>query len=279
MATTSLSPWNVTIRGDFARVFHTPKPPVGPPPAHVLSQDSSKQSSSGHRPLPSLNASGPIRPLAKPAPSSASASSASNPAPVIDLGEDLRPAIVHANGSRFAATTSDPKKSTMGWVIPLTVNSWNALANKEMLAFATPYPTVRAYSDVRPIWFNRWSLPPTLRAWLLSMEEHTFYLFIYMTLATLSIRSPSSFSAADREAISARLHIYKQDLVDEVGHYNAFSKVSDQAWLVSEGILAHVRSVVGLRFPLNPGYTFVRAPEWTMVPRSIQESKVLFWMA
>ena len=108
-------PWNVTIRGDFASVFHTPKPPVGPPPAHVLNQDSSKQSSSGHRPLPSLNASGPIRPLAKPAPSSTSAaSSASKPAPVIDLGEDLRPAVVHANGSRFAAVPPGSSKSHHG---------------------------------------------------------------------------------------------------------------------------------------------------------------------
>ena len=59
----------------------------------------------------------------------------------------------------------------MGWVIPLTKSDWNALVNKEMLAFAAPYPTVRAYSDARPIWFNRWSLPDTLRVWLLSMEE------------------------------------------------------------------------------------------------------------
>ena len=140
------------------------------------------------------------------------------------------------------------------------------LVNKEMLAFATPYPTVRAYSDARPVWFNRWTLPPTLRAWLLSMEEHTFYLFIYMTLATLSIRSPTSLSATDRESVSARLHIYKQDLIDEIGHFKAFSKVNDQAWLVSEGVLAHVRSVIGLRFPLNPGYSFVRAPDWTTMP-------------
>ena len=276
-------PWNVTIRGDFARVYHTPKPPSCPPPAHVLNQDSANKSSSGPRPLPSLNASGPIRPLPKPAPSSTSASSsASNPAPVIDFGEELRPAVVHANGSRFAAVTPDSSKSTMGWVIPLTKSSWNVLVNKEMLAFATPYPTVRAYSDARPIWFNRWSLPLTLRSWLLSMEEHTFYLYIYMALATLSIRSPSSFSLSDREAISARLHIYKQDLVDEISHYKAFSKVNDQAWMVSEGVLAHVRSLVGLRFPLNPGYSItflVRAPEWTTVPRSIQESRVLFRMA
>ena len=221
-----------------------------------------------------------FRPLAKPAPSSTSAaSSASNPAPVIDLGEDLRPAVVHANGSRFAAATSGPDKSTMGWVIPLSVSSWNVLVNKEMLAFATPYPTVRAYSDARPVWFNRWALPPTLRAWLLSLEEHTFYLFIYMTLATLSIRSPNSLSVTDRESVSARLHIYKQDLIDEIGHFKAFSKVNDQAWLVSEGVLAHVRSVVGLRFPLNPGYSFMRAPDWTTMPRSIQESRVFFKMA
>ena len=104
-------------------------------------------------------------------------------------------------------------------------------------------------------------------------------LFIYMLLGSMTIRSPTSFSVADREAISARLHIYKQDLIDEISHFKAFSKVNDQAWMVSEGVLAHVRSVVGLRFPLNPGYSFVRAPEWTTVPRSIQESKVYFKMA
>ena len=242
----------------------------------MLNQDSSKQSSSGHRLLPSLNASGPIRLLAKPALSSASAS-ASNPARVIDLGDDLRPADVHADGSRFAAATSGPNKSTMGWVIPLFVSSWNVLANKKMLAFATPYPTLRAYSDARPIWFNHWALLPTLRAWLLGMEEHIeTFLLIYMILATLSIRSPSSFSAIDRETISARFHIYKQYLVDEIGHFKAFSKVNDHAWVISEGVLEHVKSVIGLRFPLNLGYTFVRAPDWTTVPRNIQESRFLF---
>ena len=100
----------------------------------------------------------------------------------------------------------------MGWVIPLTNNHWNALVNKEMLAFATPYPFVRAYSDARPIWFSRWSLPDNFRCWLLSLEKHAFYLYIYFALATLTIRSPSSFFVQDREQISARLHVYKQDL-------------------------------------------------------------------
>ena len=64
------------------------------------------------------------------------------------------------------------------------------------------------------------------------MEEHAFYLYIYFALATLTIRSPSSFSVQDREAISARLHVYKQqDLADELSHYKASSKVNDQAWM------------------------------------------------
>ena len=136
-------PWNVTIRGDFACVYHTPKPPSCPPPAHVLNQGSANKSSSDPRPLPSLNASsGPTRPLPKPAPSSTSSSS--NRAPVIDLSDELRPAVVHGNSSRFAAAPPNSNQSTMGRVIPLTKNDWNALVNKEMLAFATPYPSVRA---------------------------------------------------------------------------------------------------------------------------------------
>ena len=58
-----------------------------------------------------------------------------------------------------------------------------------------------------------------------------------------------------------------------------FSKISDEAWVVSEGVLSHVKSTVQLRFQLGPGYTFVRVPEWIIVPRSVNESKVLFKMA
>ena len=73
---------------------------------------------------------------------------------MIDLSDELHPPAVHGNGPRFAAAPLNSNQSTMGWVIPLTKKDWNALVNKEMLAFATPYPSVRAYSDARPIWFN-----------------------------------------------------------------------------------------------------------------------------
>ena len=76
-------------------------------------QFSPKRSSSGLRSLPSRNASGPIRPLPKPAPSSNNASS-SNRAQVIDLGNELRFAVVHVNDSRFATAPSNPNQSTMG---------------------------------------------------------------------------------------------------------------------------------------------------------------------
>ena len=60
---------------------------------------------------------------------------------------------------------------------------------------------------------------------------------MYFCLATTSIRSPPSLPVQDREQIVSRLHVYKQDLQDELQHFKAFSQISDKAWVVSEGCL------------------------------------------
>ena len=262
----------------------TPTPPQGPPPAHLMNTGSASQSSAGHvdgsrGSLPALGSGGPIRPLPKSAPSANSGSSGSGGAPVIELCADLKPAKVHPNGSRFAAVAPGENVSTMGWHVPLARNHWNALADKEMKAFAAPYNTVRAYSDSRPIWYSRWTLPEPLRVWLLSLEEHAFYLFVYFALATLSMRTPNQFCSSDRTQLVARLHIYQKDLQDELGHFKAFARLSDESWVVAEAVLSHVKSVLNLRFPLELGYSFIRAPDWTIIPRGVSEAKVWFKMA
>ena len=262
----------------------TPTPPQGPPPAHLMNAGSASQTSSGHvdgsrGSLPALGSGGPIRPLPKSAPSANSGSSGSGAAPVIELSADLKPAKVHPNGSRFASVAPGENVSTMGWHVPLARNHWNALADKEMKAYSAPYDTVRAYSDSRPVWYSRWALPEPLRVWLLSLEEHTFYLFVYFTLATLSMRSPNQFCSSDRTQLVARLHIYQKDLQDELGHFKAFARLSDESWVVAEAVLSHVKSVLNLRFPLELGYSFIRAPDWTIIPRGVSEAKVWFKMS
>ena len=77
----------------------------------------------------------------------------------------------------------------------------------------------------------------------------------------------------------ARLHIYQKDLQDELGHFKAFARLSDESWVVAEAVLSHVKSVTNLRFPLELGYSFIRAPDWTIIPRGVSEAKVWFKMS
>ena len=92
------------------------------------------------------------------------------------------------------------------------------------------------------------------------------------------MRSPNQFCASDRTQFVAHLHVYQKDLQDELGHFKAFARLSDEAWVVAEGVLSHVKSVLNLRFPLDLGYSFIKAPEWTMIPRGVSEAKVWFKM-
>ena len=64
------------------------------------------------------------------------------------------------------------------------------------------------------------------------------------------MRSPNQFCAADRTLLVARLHVYQKDLQDELGHFKAFARLTDESWVVAEAVLSHVKSVINLRFPL-----------------------------
>ena len=44
--------------------------------------------------------------------------------------------------------------------------------------------------------------------------------------------------------------------------------------IIAENVLCHVRSILALRVPLASDFTFVRAPDWTLVPRNLEEHKV-----
>ena len=79
----------------------------------------------------------------------------------------------------LAAVPPNSNQSMMGWHVLLANQRWNVLADKDMKAFAAPCPAVRAYSDSCTIWMSRWVLPEPSIAWLLSLEEHAFYLCTY----------------------------------------------------------------------------------------------------
>ena len=74
--------------------------------------------------------------------------------------------------------------------------------------------------------------------------------------------------------IFARLQIYGSDLRDEAQHFRSFPDLAGMDFVISEGVLSHVRSILGLRGPLAADFTFVRAPGWTSSPRDLEEHKV-----
>ena len=74
--------------------------------------------------------------------------------------------------------------------------------------------------------------------------------------------------------IFARLQIYSSDLRDEIQHFKSFQDLSDMDHIIAENVLSHVRSILALRVPLASDFTFVRAPDWTQIPRNLEEHKV-----
>ena len=126
--------------------------------------------------------------------------------------------------------------------------------DKEVKPFASPYPNVRTHSDSRPIWYPRWVLPEAfcVCGGLFALEELVFTCAL-LNLATLAMRSPSSFSAQDREPIVARPMCISRILQDEFQHFRVFARLSDETWVVSEGFLAHVKSVLESWVPIECG--------------------------
>ena len=157
---------------------------------------------SGRRPLPSLDSSDPTRPLPKNAPGSGSSSSAQ--APVINLASNLKLAKVHPNGSRLAAVAPHSNLSTMGWGIFLASNYWNAFADKDVKAFASPYPTVSTYSDSRLIWMSM-GFARSFPCFVVEPQSACVLLACLLLSRSFFMRVPSSFPAQDREQIVARL--------------------------------------------------------------------------
>ena len=110
------------------------------------------------------------------------------------------------------------------------------------------------------------------------MEKHSFYFFLYSVLGTKCLSHASCLPAPDREVILARLQIYGSDLRDELQYFKSFSNLNDVDFVVSEGVLSHVRSILSLRVPLAPNFTFARAPDWTSYPRNTEELKAHYRM-
>ena len=262
-------PWFCGIRGRFD-AGRRPLPPPGPPPSSSACAVDAQPSGFCHaHGLPSLNASssdGPIRPLPK-------AASASAPE-VLDLTHDLAPAMVGPEGSRLSDINSGKGLSLMGWHVPLDVKQWWPLFQDELDIFCRPFRGIKAYSDSRPPWFTRFNLKQDLKNWFLGMEEHSFYLFLYNVLCTKCLTHPGCLPIHDREAIFARLQIYSSDLRDEIQHFKSFQDLSDLDHIVAENVLCHVRSILALRVPLASDFTFIRAPDWTKIPTSLDEHKV-----
>ena len=261
-------PWFCGIRGRFD-AGRRPLPPPSPPPQHVMDDGQPSGFCTSHG-LPSLNASssgGPIQPLPKAAPAPA-------PEVKLDLTSDLAPAMIGPDGSRFADINSGKGLSTMGWKVPLDVKAWWPLFQDELNIFCKPFRGIKAYSDSRPPWLNRFNLRDDLKNWFLGMEEHSFYLFLYNVICTQCLAHPSCLPASDREVIFARLQIYGSDLRDEIQHFKSFQDLADLDHVISENVLSHVRSILALRVPLAYDFTFVRAPDWTQYPRDLEEHKV-----
>ena len=261
-------PWFCGIRGRYD-AGRRPLPPPGPPPSSTRAVDDQPSGFCHAHGLPSLNASssdGPIRPLPKAAPASAPE--------VLDLTHDLAPAMIGPEGSRFSDINSGKGLSLMGWKVPLDVKSWWPMFQDELDIFCRPFRGIKAYSDSRPPWFNRFNLRQDLKNWFLGMEEHNFYLFLYNVLCTKCLTHPSCLPINDREVIFARLQIYSSDLRDEIQHFKSFQDLADLDHIIAENVLCHVRSILALRVPLASDFTFVRAPDWTKIPTNLEEHKV-----
>ena len=80
------------------------------------------------------------------------------------------------NGSGFANVAPHFNLSTMAW--RARQQSVEFLVDKEMKSFASPYPTVRVWSDSRPIWYARWGLPDSFPVWLLALEDEVTWVFL-----------------------------------------------------------------------------------------------------
>ena len=128
--------------------------------------------------------------------------------------------------------------------------------------------------------YNRWSIKEDLKNWLLSMEEHSFYIFLYCVLGAKCLSHASCLLAPDREVILARLQIYGSDLKDELQHFKLFANLSDVDSVVSEGALSPVSPscLSGCPLPVEKHFAFIRAPDWTSYPRNTEEFKVRYRM-
>ena len=135
----------------------------------------------------------------------------------IDVTSDLAPALLGSDGSRFGTTSAGKNLSATGWNVLWTLRHGGLFSKMRS----------RLTVDSRPPWFNQVHLRDDLKNWLLSMEEHSFYLFLYNVLCTKCLSHPSCLPASDREVIFARLQIYGSDLRDELQHFKSFPDLAD----------------------------------------------------
>ena len=166
-----------------------------------------------------------------------------------------------AQGSCLALPASGFTR--MGWADPIA--RWGRLTEDELHACALPLINMQEYSRSRREWHQRWVSLSTLRAWLLALEEHSFYLLAIKSLSTVSIKTPSKFTSGDREFLVVMAQVCDGDLSDELGHVRSFH-YPDHMSLYVAAVMDQVRSILRLRVPLPVGFTFHRAPIWTFMP-------------
>ena len=135
-----------------------------------------------------------------PLPPSSSTPSSQAPKDKTVASEDepfvTKPAQVQQDGSRFQATKPWPGFTLMGWENPIML--WAHRLQPQIRNFTHPCPSIRDYSHAREDWHQQNCKPPSLRTWLLCMEEHSFYLLTIKCVASVSLKSRSRLSVKDR---------------------------------------------------------------------------------
>ena len=87
------------------------------------------------------------------------------------------------------------------------------------------------------------------------MEEHALYLFTIKQVATIALTSRGSLSIKDREKFFAMNYVCEADLREELQTLRTF-KYPDSVLPYITSVLEHVKAVIGLRIPVEPGVTF-----------------------
>ena len=131
-----------------------------------------------------------------------------------------KPVLIQQDGSRFQTREPGPGFTRIGWQNPISL--WSQHIQPRIRGFISPLPSTYVFSHSREAWHSIWCKPSSMSTWLLSMEEHTFYLFTIKCVATTSLEARSNLSVKDREKTLAMNPIAKRDLRDERFTFKSF---------------------------------------------------------